>query len=143
MATQVRITIELPQLLIFVRQLRDDTENKQQGKLADKLATKYLRALEKQRDKAVRQRRGGRADDALMARIVHALSVLTGYPEDQILPGSTLANLGVTPTKREQSRIHINRYIREQGGTKTISAGEMAGVKTVQDFYNIAKSKMP
>ena len=82
------------------------------------------------------------ANPEVMRMIVHALSVLTGKPESQILPTTKLADLKLTPTKKEQLRKSINRFLVDKGSTKFITSAELAACKTVQDLYDLTIKKL-
>jgi len=85
----------------------------------------------------------GSQEQELMALIIHGISILTGRPEAQIKPGSKLADLGLSDLKQDQLRVYINKYIRDHGGSTFISGSDIAGLKTVQDIFDLAITLIP
>lgn len=112
--------------------------------LADRMAEKYITSVEPRNNiqYSTLSFTESVQDDKLLKVIIHALAVLTGYPEANITLTTSFFSIGLTPIKKEQLRIHLNRYIRDRGFKKYITSAEMGSVNTVGELYTLAQKKI-
>jgi hypothetical protein len=85
----------------------------------------------------------GQGDADVIKAIIKALSILSGFPESSIKPSTEISELNLSETKLDMLRMHLNKIIRDNGGSGTISPSAMGSAVTVQDLIDLVLSKLP
>jgi hypothetical protein len=138
MSKQLRVTFsskELEELIIALHHSSADTEA-----LSEKLSHKFFTNVSPAMltDKVA----GNSKEQEVFEMLTKAISILTGRDKDDIELTDTLPNLGFTPSKTEQLRIHVNKFISKEGSSKFITSAEMGKINTVSELHKLILTKI-
>lgn len=138
MSKQLRVTFSSQELEELIIALNHSTVKPKalSEKLSNKFFTNVYPAMLADDDA------GDSKEQEVFDMIVKAISILTGRDKDDIELTDTFQNLGSTPSKTEQLRIHVNKFISKKGSSKFITSVEMGKINTVDELNKLILKKI-
>ncbi|MBB3837648.1 hypothetical protein FHS57_001645 [Runella defluvii] len=137
METNLRLDLTIEELQFLIETLHNLPDKPDE--LLEKLLNKYFKAITPEIKETPPE-----TELSIEVRelITRAISILTGKPQAEIQPTDELVNLGLTPTKLENLRVHINQFINKKGSKKFITTADMGKIETVGELKDLTLTKL-